>query len=100
MNDFDDGFGDFDLAAALDKLDAMRAELGPHIDQMAALESRIRVHVLDTGEKDERVIIRRGSERFVVDTRRLVEFAEGGHPELWAFITTKETPPTVAIRKL
>lgn len=90
---------DFDLVEALDRLDVMRAEIGPAIDQMTALEKRIREHVLETGEKDDRITIRRGSTRYVVDTRRLVEFAETV-PAVWAFIEERETPPSVAIRKL
>lgn len=89
----------FDLVEALDRLDAMRAEIGPAIDQMTTLEKRIRAHVLETGETDTRITIRRGSTRFVVDTKRLVEWAET-NPAAWAFIEERESPPNVAIRKL
>lgn len=88
-----------DLNEAIEQLDAMRAELGPAIEQMNALEKRIRAHVLATGEKHDRITVRNGYTRVSWDSRALFGYAVD-HPEIKAFCSTSEVGPSVAISKV
>jgi hypothetical protein len=87
-----------DLNQALEQLDAMRAELGPAIEQMNALERAIRDHVLETGETHDRITIRAGYTRISWDNRALAGYAVD-HPEIKQFAKTSDIGPSVAISK-
>ena len=87
-----------DLNEAIERLDAMRAELGPAIDQMTALEKDIRAHVLETGETHDRITIRNGYTRVSWDNRALAGYAVD-HPEIKQFAKESEVGPSVAISK-